>query len=199
MTKRVFVKNLFMMVTEEPDSVVAWQKGGTTFKITDVQTFKERVPLYYKSASYSNFKRQLKAYGFEQTEGAEEFKHALFREKDEAAAATITKPEIKREGARTAAAIAAERKVVSRAAAAPAKCNKPETETPSANKWELSCAVCFFQFVVSSSVFPLALDCGHILCSECWDLWSAHCESSEQVLHCMVCKEKCNRARKLYP
>ena len=97
-------------------------------------------------------------------------------------------------------------------AEAPAEHSTPISRPPATPT--LACPVCFDSLVEISEPI-LALDCGHILCHECFvpmleeDEPNPHelvqdLSDDEDTLHglfvpCPVCRRKCNRPRRLFP
>ena len=177
-----FAIYLHRMVTQEPDDIVKWTNGGTSFKIMDMKTFIARRSEYkYKGADYAGFKRQLlKYYSFSKI-GENEYQHRNFRMNEEALAATIP------------------RAMCSITSTGADRAESPETVpevTVKRPKAVVQCSACECEFT-DEGTWPVVLDCGHVLCNLCWDDWSSHCRNQGEPLVCLLCKIPSRPAKKL--
>jgi hypothetical protein len=180
-----FAIYLHKMITCEPDSTVKWTRGGTAFKIMNVETFMTRRPEYnFKGTNYGGFKRQLtKYYSFNEI-GENEYHHKDFKINEEGLAAKIPRaicsitPHTVEVDSPADVDSAAEKHV----------CKKAKTM--------VQCSACKSEFT-KEALWPFVLDCGHVLCNLCWDDWNLYCRGKGQSLTCIMCKVPTQPAKRL--
>lgn len=77
-----FVSKLYRMVDTEPNSIVAWCRGGTAFCIVDSKLMAEHcLPKYFRHRRFSSLIRQLNFYSFYRVQEGQLtiYQHSFFR------------------------------------------------------------------------------------------------------------------------
>eukprot|EP00602_Paraphysomonas_sp_CaronLab_P005441 CAMPEP_0185022768 /NCGR_PEP_ID=MMETSP1103-20130426/5463_1 /TAXON_ID=36769 /ORGANISM="Paraphysomonas bandaiensis, Strain Caron Lab Isolate" /LENGTH=316 /DNA_ID=CAMNT_0027554991 /DNA_START=83 /DNA_END=1033 /DNA_ORIENTATION=+ len=60
-----FPQKLFILMENEPTSIVTWNANGISFRVVDTEKFSEEIiPKYFRHTKMASFQRQLNLYGF---------------------------------------------------------------------------------------------------------------------------------------
>lgn len=60
-----FLRSLYVILSQEDDTVVGWTENGDAFEVRDFTKFTEHIlPRYFRHRKYASFQRQLNYFGF---------------------------------------------------------------------------------------------------------------------------------------